>query len=524
MRRSWASVTVGALVLVVLGISYFLVRSTSERSSGSKGVAVWALFHDASGLFEKSRVQTAGIAVGEIAGRELDPATARAKITIRMHPGITLYENAAVAKRSASLLGEFYLEIDPGTPFAEVKGQRREMRPLKDGEQIKNVREPVAMGEIMDNVGSLLPILHDILEDVRRLTSGTITDIADNVNKLIETNSVVLERLLSRMDTIAANVEGITTSEAGDVKESIKNVRDITESIKSLIGTTQGQVAGTGNKVQGSIDRLQTTLDNLDKSMHNIESITEHIDKGDGTIGHLVNDDTIARNVEDITENASTFVRGITKLQTVVGLRSEYNVLASTVKNYLSVTLMPRPDKFYLIELIEDPRGYSNAVTTATQSSSTGFSTAKTVTTSDQLRFTLMFGKRVGAVAGRFGIKESTGGVGADLYLLDDQLALSVDVFNFAASNVNQYPRVKTTVAYNIYNKMLYLVAGADDILNFKGLNNIFRGLANNTGRGSAGAGGGFDYFIGAQLSFNDEDLKSLLLMGGGSAAGAASK
>ncbi len=517
MRRSWASLTVGALVLVVAAISYFLIRSTSERGAGSRGVQVWALFHDASGLFEKSRVQTAGIAIGEIAGRELDPQTARAKITIRMHPGITLWENAVVSKKSASLLGEYYLEIDPGSEFAEVGGQRREMRKLQDGDQIKNVREPVAMGEIMDNVGALLPILHDILEDVRKLTSGTIRDIAENINNLIESNSDVLERLLNRMDVIAANVEGITTSEASDVKQSIKNVRDITESIKSLVGTTQGQVAGVGNKTQGSIDRLQTTLDNLDKSMRNIESITERIDKGEGTIGHVVNDDTIARNVEDITENAGTFIRGLTKLQTIVGLRTEYNVLASTVKNYLSITLMPRPDKFYLIELIEDPRGYSNTVTTATQSSRDQFVTATTVTTTDQLRFSLMFGKRVGPVAGRFGIKESTGGIGGDVFMLDDQLTLSVDVFNFAASNVNQYPRVKTSLSWDVWNRMFYVVAGADDILNFKG-------ISNNTGRGSAGAGGGFDFFLGAQLVFNDEDLKSLLLFGGGSAASAASK
>jgi len=517
VRRSWASLTVGALVLVVAAISYLLIRSTSERGASSRGVEVWALFHDASGLFEKSRVQTAGISVGEISGRELDQKTALAKVTVRMHPGITLYENAVVSKKSASLLGEYYLEIDPGTPFAEVGGQRRERRKLEDGNQIKNVREPVAMGEIMDNVGSLLPILHDILEDVRKLTSGTIRDIAENINDLIESNSDVLERLLNRMDVIAANVEGITTTEAADVKQSIKNVRDITESIKSLVGTTQGQVAGTGNKVQGSIDRLQTTLDNLDKSMRNIESITEHIDNGKGTIGQLVNDDTIARNVEDITENAGTFIRGLTKLQTIVGLRTEYNVLASTVKNYLSITLMPRPDKFYLIELIEDPRGYSNTVTTARTSSRDQFVTDTTVTTTDQLRFSLMFGKRVGPVAGRFGIKESTGGIGGDVFMLDDQLTLSVDVFNFAASNVNQYPRVKTSLSWDVWNRMFYVVAGADDILNFKG-------ISNNTGRGSAGAGGGFDFFIGAQLVFNDEDLKSLLLFGGGSAASAASK
>ena len=56
-------------------ISYLLIRSTSERSAASEGYAVWALFHDASGLFEKSRVQTAGISVGQIEKRELDPKT-----------------------------------------------------------------------------------------------------------------------------------------------------------------------------------------------------------------------------------------------------------------------------------------------------------------------------------------------------------------------------------------------------------------------------------------------------------------
>src|SRR6478672_9835784 len=111
MRRSWASVTVGILVVVVALVSYLLVRSTNERSSGGEGYTLWALFRDASGVFEKSRVQTAGISVGQIEKRELDTATAKARITVRMKPEIKLWENAAVSKKSASLLGEFYLEI-----------------------------------------------------------------------------------------------------------------------------------------------------------------------------------------------------------------------------------------------------------------------------------------------------------------------------------------------------------------------------------------------------------------------------
>jgi phospholipid/cholesterol/gamma-HCH transport system substrate-binding protein len=505
VRRSWASVTVGALVVLVVAISYVLIRSTSEHSSGSRGYQLWALFHDASGLFEKSRVQTAGISVGQIDKRELDSATARAKITIRMQPNITVYENAVVSKKSASLLGEYYLEIDPGTPYAEVHGVRHEMRVLKDGDQLLNVREPVGMQDIMADVGTLLPILKDILADVRKLTSGRLNDIAENLNDLIESNSDVLEQLLKRVDHIAGNVEEVTSAEAGDVKQSIKNVREITESIKTLIGTTQGEVAGTGKAARGSIDRLQSTLDNLDKTMKNMETVTSRLEKGEGTAGRLLTDDTIARNVEDITEDAGGFIKSVTKLQTIVGLRTDYNFLTSGFKSYISVTLLPRPDKFYLIQLVQDSSGHRSTTQTFTQDSRTGASSSVVTTVTDQLKFTLMLGKRYSLVAGRFGIIESTGGFGGDLFLLNDRLALSVDVFDFYRQ---AYPRIRSTLQAAVWGHSLYVVAGLDDLINIH---------PNRIGAG------GLDWFLGANLVFNDEDLKALLLFGGGFLAGAAS-
>ena len=507
MRRSWASLTVGGLVLVMIVLTYFLVRLVGERTLSKEGIKVYALFNDASGLFEKSRVQTAGISVGQIEKRELDPTTQRAKIWIRITPGVTMYETAVVAKKSASLLGEYYLEIDHGLSKKMVNGEPQDARVLKDGDQILKVLEPIAFGDMMNSVGTLLPILRDILEDVRKLTGGTLPDIATNVNELIKRNSVVLESLLGRVDHIAGTIDNITTTEAEDIKSSLKNVREITESIKTLIGTTQGEVKDTSGAVRGSIEKLQTTITNLDKTMQNMETVTDRLVKGDGTVGKLLADDTIARNVEEITEDAGGFIRSITKLQTIVGLRSEYNFLSSTFKNYLSIQLMPRPDKFYLIELVEDPRGYRSRTTTISDSSANGIQSETRVTISEQLRFSLQFGKRVGNVAGRFGIKESTGGIGGDLHLFNDRLLLSVDVFD---AKVNQYPRVKGMVAYAIWQRSLYAIGGADDLANYV--------------RAPAGAGGGFDWFLGLALKFNDEDLKSLLLFGGGAAAGSASK
>ena len=68
------------------------------------------------------------------------------------------------------------------------------------------------------------------------------------------------------------------------------------------------------------------------------------------------------------------------------------------------------------------------------------------------------------AIGGRFGIKESTGGIAGDLYLFRDKLLLSVDVFDAKA---NQYPRIKATMSYAIWERNLFLIAGADDMANY---------------------------------------------------------
>ena len=507
MRRSFAALTVGALTLIMLVATYLLFQYTSERVSGGKGYRVYALFGNALGIYEKTRVLSAGLRVGQVEERILDQESGKAKVFLRIDPEIRLYENAAIGKKSASLLGEYYLDIDPGTPFIMRNGKKAESRRLKEGDQIVNVTEPAEMGAIMDSVSTILPVLKAILDDLKGLTAGPIKDIANNTNQMIERNSVIVERLLGRMDEIAATVEGITKSEADDVKVALRNVREITEGLKGLVGTTQGQVSGAGEDLRSSLQKLQHSVDSLDKSLNHVEKITGKLAEGEGTVGHLLTDATVARNLDNITDDVSTLVRGVTRLQTIVGLRGEYNYLAGTVKTYLSVTLMPRPDKFYLIEVVDDPRGYRTKQSVQGVDSRTGAYSTTTITTTEQLRLTFQFGKRIGPFVGRFGIKESTGGLGVDLYLFDDRLMLSTDLYDMRS---NQYPRLTGRAFLSLYKRYVFLVGGVDDVFNYV--------------RTQGTAGGFVDVFLGAQLVFNDEDLKSLLMFGGGSMAGSASK
>jgi phospholipid/cholesterol/gamma-HCH transport system substrate-binding protein len=502
MRRNWAAFTVGILVLVAFSATFGLFRYITERTAG-KGYKVSALFTDAIGLQKKTRVMTAGLPVGTILDRKLEPQAAKARIFIEIDKDVVIYSNAVVFKKSASLLGEFYLEIDPGSEITFKTGQRN--RILGDGDEIKQVVEGQTIAQVTDQVGQTIPILRSILEDVQTLTSGPIKEIAQGVNQSISKNSEVLERLLLRVDRIAANIESITVEESDDIKIAIGNIRDITEGVKKLVGTSEGTVAETGAELKSSLQKIQSSVDKLERTLTNVEKLSSDVAAGEGTVGRLLTDDQIADNIEQITEDAGGFIKGVTGLQTIVGLRSEYAFAANTYKNYISLMLAPRPDKFYLIELVDDPRGFRTDEVRSVVSSRDGYYSERVTNVSEALRFSFQFGKKWGLLTGRFGIIESTGGAGLDLDLFRNRVLLNLDVFDTRA---NAFPRVRARASLAVLGRSLYLIGGVDDVLNLR--------------PGDAGINSQLDLFAGAQLIFNDQDLKTLLLFGGNAVSGAA--
>ena len=180
-------------------------------------------------------------------------------------------------------------------------------------------------------------------------------------------------------------------------------------------------------------DALRGKLDKLDGVIANTESITQKIDDDKGTLGRLVNDPAIADNVEAITEDAKGFLGTLFGLKAYVGLRSEYNVVRRA-RAPLRLGRAPHapgqvlPDRAREGPARRLPRGHAD-VRSDRRSEQLG-PQARVI--EDKVRFTFQFAKRFGWLTLRYGIKESTGGIGADADLrwCGRGLRLQADVFD----------------------------------------------------------------------------------------------
>ena len=375
--------------------------------------------------------------------------------------------------------------------------------------------------QTLPNVDKVLESVRDLSEDVRRIVNGPLQSVATRVDGLVqrEANTVgdIIERAdrsMQKIEQIAADLRAITKGADPKIDKILANLDDASAEAKDLVATAKAELKSTGDALRGKLDKLDGVISNS-------ESITQKIDQDKGTLGRLVNDPEIADNVEAITDDAKGFLGTVFGLKAYVGLRSEYNVFAGLARHYVTVELHTRPDKYYLIELEKGPRGnYPDVTLTFDPTVDPNYWVRKS-TISDSIRFTFQFAKRFGWLTLRYGIKESTGGIGADVDLKwwNHGLRFSADGFD---ATFDQYPRVKLALAYEMF-KHFYVLGGVDELLNSPKTLQIVKGTSSvpiqfDTFRF------GRDYFFGAMLRFNDEDLAALLTVGGSAIAGVGKK
>jgi phospholipid/cholesterol/gamma-HCH transport system substrate-binding protein len=404
--------------------------------------------------------------------------------------------------QTQGLLGEKYVEILPGKRVDQM---------LPPGGRIANTQPPLNLEEIVRKVSL-------IADDVKRFTetlSGTfgteegkeaLTEILRNVREasvvlrnVAGANEERLNRILANVDQLSGDLKDISSANKEDVRVIIANLREFSRTLKEEAPDLARKLETMGEQVGGMVaenrENLKEGIANfreasakLDNTLSSAEKVMAKIERGEGTLGKLVSDNTTIGSLNDTLEGISRYVRKGENLKTFLDYRLEYQTGPSEYKHYANVRLQPAADKYYLLGIVDDPRGKldTNDTTTTVDGVTT---VTHTESFSNDLKFSALVAKRFSGLTIKGGIMESTGGFGADYEVLKNRLTVGVDAFDFGRKK-GQNPHLKAYGNYDIV-KNLFITGGVDDILNSE--NNLRT------------------FFFGFGIKFADEDLKTLL-------------
>jgi phospholipid/cholesterol/gamma-HCH transport system substrate-binding protein len=278
----------------------------------------------------------------------------------------------------------------------------------------------------------------------------------------------------------------------------------VTAQLRDLLGDDEQTANG--------IKELRATITELNRSLTSLSEVVGRVERGEGTVGRLLTDEAMADKVESAVSGAADLVASVTSLEVHLDVGTAYNFNRAANTTTVGLKLQPKPDKFYLVEVVDDGGRLERYRETDVDGNVTRTSIREE---DNQIRFTAMFAKRFfDFLVLRAGLIETTGGVGANVFFLEDRIELRTDLFDFRGprntlaedTQPNIYlPRWRTVMKAQPI-PHLYVQAGIDDTLNAWSPS-----APNGLQLYSDQVGYGFDYFVGAGLTFKDDDLRAIL-------------
>ena len=476
---------VGIFAVIVIGLLALMTFWVGGLAWLKKpGYVIYVYFNDVSGLEKKSKILVAGVEAGHI--EDITLVDGKARLTLRIHRNVVLYSNAEAGIGSMGLLGEKYLAITVGSRLPA----------LKNGQTITHVVPSVSIGDLMrklsnlsQGVSKLVGKVNEVMspEQVQALRAAinNIRTITENVNGAVVEDNDKIKTVLDNVNSIVVTLKGTTQKNSKNITELIANLKDLSQTMRQEAPSLLSNMRETTVQVKKLVKQTGPGLESI---VNSTRQITTNLKEGKGTLGKLLTDKSLYNNL-----NSS--VKG---LKDVFGAISRFKVYLDFQGNYIAsqnglgegrflLTLQPRPSRYYIVGVVSNPIARIDKI------QHFDAATNQIVTDSENvhsnIEFIGQFARRFKNTALRIGVTDNTFGVGADQFLLNNRLMLSLDAWDFGAREAfAHHAHVRIGAQYFLF-KHLYLNGGWDNPLN-----------AHWSGP-----------FIGGGLRFEDEDLKYLL-------------
>ena len=308
-------------LLTIIALSAFAIGFNFLKGRGlwSNSMTLYANYNNVQGLAASNPVVINGLQVGMVSNISNDKDMKKLLVTIELNEKLNIPKNS-IAIIIPNPIGNNKLEIKLGD----------DNNYLKDKDTITTQTSKSIVDDVLQKVD---PLLFEVKKAVT-----TLDTLLKNVNSVFDrTAKNNVSEILTHLNELSASLtasgvslEKMMEAQNGAVIKSINNIESFTENLaknNKSINNIIGNLDKTTGKLS-SID-LDKTLTSIDSTINSLASTIQRVNSNNGTIGLLMNDQTLYKNL------AST--------------SNKLNVLLDDIrthpKRYVSVSMFGKKDK-----------------------------------------------------------------------------------------------------------------------------------------------------------------------------------
>jgi len=291
-------VSLAALLLFIWGFTFL-----KGRDLFLKETHYFAVYPQVSGLVEGSTVELSGVKVGRIEKiffHPENPSMVVVRFAIKSH--LIVPQNTVVRIFSSDLLGTRAVELKLGdSPLPALKGDTLipEIQ-VSISEEVSVQMLPVKMKaeNLMLSIDSVMAVIQYIFNENTR----------DNIRKSFEN----INQTISNLEQTSYNLDTLVSQQRGNISNIFANI----EAISLNIRKSNQQISNVIDNLSSISDSLAkadiiNVINNTNKALTDVAQIVEKINTGNGTLGLLINNDSVYNNLEKASSDLQKLIEDL---------------------------------------------------------------------------------------------------------------------------------------------------------------------------------------------------------------------
>lgn len=300
-------------VLVFFAGFYFLKGSNLFSSD-----KIYYCFYDnVQGLQPSAAIQIRGLQVGKVEAIELNPNGKGVKVTLAIKKKYELPRGTVAQLFSGDLLGSKAIRLDLAAMGGGIVESGETLPSNIEGgmlDQISTEISPLlkSVQSVAFHTDSLLLSVNAILnENARQKLSTAVSELEgtmnhfQNVSATLDSRSAAIGRIIDNADRLAARL----SANSGNIDSILNNANALTAQLKNA--------------------PIEQTVNDLQAASNQLQEVMGKINRGEGTMGAIVND-------KELYQNLNTTVSELSKLAAD---------LKAHPSRYINVTIFGRKAK-----------------------------------------------------------------------------------------------------------------------------------------------------------------------------------
>jgi len=253
-------------VILIFGFNYLKGSSLLDNE-----INVHSLYADVEGLVVGANVTINGLNVGKVKKIDFDENFEKIKVSFSLRSDLTFSNQSIAQLYEAGLIGGKAIAILPDYSAA---------RPVQDDDVLPSTIKPGLTELVNQQIAPLQNKLEGLLTSADSLFAG--------VSNVLNYNT---------QNNLKLALEGVTQS-IDNVNKLSNSLSRVVNSNEKVFNSTLSHLEHTTNNLAILSDSLKqmplaSTVQHLEKTTAQIQQLVEKMEKGEGSLGKLLNEETL---------------------------------------------------------------------------------------------------------------------------------------------------------------------------------------------------------------------------------------